>query len=478
MPPAAGSVSHGRREAHRNRQGEPARDGEGQALLARVRRAARRPRVQAEGRRALQGIGPPRAHARGGRQVRVQGPRQRVRRQRPRRGEGRGRGSGEGGSQGGREGRPAQPPRGAGGERGHRPFRRQRPDRRRGGARRRHRRQRGDDPGGPAQPLPRGKGRRRQAAGGTGPQAHGPLGREIEEGPRQAGQGPQPAGAQKEARRHHAPRRHVRQVAARALDQPQAEAAREQGGAARRQGRTARRDRHLRHPRQDHAAAPHQGGRHEHRPRMARPGRRGRRRGRHRHRLPSRDVAAQRSHRRRRRFVFRRQRRGLPGPGAAIRRRRLHRVLAVHALPQPQHGLLVVRLLLPRRFGLLHDRAAGYVPVHHLHHGRTSAQGGLREGRVGREDGLPATRRHPHQHRAAHGDLCRRRQGLRRARRPRRRRRRLVGRRGIAGVLLERRLGHDPASDRRGGRHHPRTVRQRRVLRHLLHPARLLRQRP
>lgn len=40
---------------------------------------------------------------------------------------------------------------------------------------------------------------------------------------------------------------------------------------------------------------------------------------------------------------------------------------------------------------------------------------------MGREDGLPATRRHPRQHRAAHGDLCRRRQGLRRARRPRRR---------------------------------------------------------
>ncbi len=95
----------------------------------------------------------------------------------------------------------------------------------------------------------------------------------------------------------------------------------------------------------------------------------------------SRAVAAQRGHRRRRHIFFRRQRRGLPGPGAAIRRRRLHRVLAVHALPQPQHGLLVVRLLLPRRFGLLHDRAAGYAPVHHLHHGGTSAQGGLREGR-------------------------------------------------------------------------------------------------
>ena len=51
-------------------------------------------------------------------------------------------------------------------------------------------------------------------------------------------------------------------------------------------------------------------------------------------------------------------------------------------------------------------------------------------------------------------------------------------RRGIAGVLLERRLGHGPASHRRGGRHHSRAVRQRRVLRHLLHPARLLRQRP
>lgn len=75
MPPAAGSVTRdGRREAHRHRQGEPARDGEGQALTLEYAVQHDGPCIQAEGRRALQGIGPPRAHARGGRQVRVQGP--------------------------------------------------------------------------------------------------------------------------------------------------------------------------------------------------------------------------------------------------------------------------------------------------------------------------------------------------------------------------------------------------------------------
>lgn len=169
------------------------------------------------------------------------------------------------------------PRRGAGDERGHRPFRRQRPDRRRGGARRRHRRQRGDDPCRPAQSVPRWE--RPSPTGLRAERARRRMARWDAKSKKALAKQDKVLD-QLEHKRKRADTMRRAGMSDKsllgALDQPQAEAAREQGGTARRQGGPARRDEHLRHPRQAHAAAPHQGDRHEHRLRLARRGRGGR----------------------------------------------------------------------------------------------------------------------------------------------------------------------------------------------------------